>query len=206
MHGVIFKGAVGNKEKRVTQVLPLVTNSKIEAEYADFFTAFFADGGDYMRYVTVTSGSDEILKIEKKMYKVGVIVTVQYEALRKMLEEKGIVKKVEPRFLKKKQMKKIVLIAAFLLLVSGAGFAKAKKPTIMVIPSDVWCNQNGYMSSFDNQGQVEKYPNYEAALQSSSDLTLAINKIGEMMSERGFPLKDLSACLKAVNTTRRSIR
>lgn len=98
IHGVIFKGAAGNKERRVTQVLPLVTNPKIEAEYADFFTTFFADGGDFMRYVTVTSGSDEILKIEKKMYKVGVIVTVQYDALRKMLEEKGIVKKLNSGF------------------------------------------------------------------------------------------------------------
>lgn len=95
-------------------------------------------------------------------------------------------------------MKKIILIASFFLLISVSSFAQAKKPTIMVVPSDVWCNQNGYMSSFDNQGQVEKYPNYETALQSNSDLVLAISKIGEMMAERGFPLKDLSACLKTI--------
>lgn len=95
-------------------------------------------------------------------------------------------------------MKKVLFILSFVLVISGGCFAQAKKPTIMVVPSDVWCNQNGYMSSFDNQGQVEKYPNYETALQSSSDLVLAISKIGEMMAERGFPLKDLSACLKTI--------
>lgn len=95
-------------------------------------------------------------------------------------------------------MKKVLFILSLVLVISGGCFAQAKKPTIMVVPSDVWCNQNGYMSSFDNQGQVEKYPNYETALQSSSDLVLAISKIGEMMAERGFPLKDLSACLKTI--------
>lgn len=95
-------------------------------------------------------------------------------------------------------MKKVLFILSLVLVISGGCFAQAKKPTIMVVPSDVWCNQNGYMSSFDNQGQVEKYPNYETALQSNSDLVLAISKIGEMMAERGFPLKDLSACLKTI--------
>ena len=30
--------------------------------------------------------------------------------------------------------------------------AQAKKPTLMVIPSDMWCNTNGYMTAYDNQG------------------------------------------------------
>lgn len=98
VHGVIFKGAPGNKDKRVSQVLPLVTDASVESKNADFFDAFFADGGDFMRFVTVTSGADEIMKIEKKMYKVGVVVTVQYDALRKMLEEKGVVKKLNSGF------------------------------------------------------------------------------------------------------------
>lgn len=98
VHGVIFKGAPGNKERRVSQILPLVTDASVEAKNAEFFDAFFADGGDFMRYVTVTSAANDILKMEKKMYKVGVIVTVQYDALRKMLEEKGLVKKLNSGF------------------------------------------------------------------------------------------------------------
>lgn len=98
VHGIIFRGAPGNKTTRVTQILPLVTDSSVESKNADFFDAFFADGGDFMRYVTVTSGVNDIQKIEKKMYKVGVVVTVQYDALRKMLEEKGIVRKLNSGF------------------------------------------------------------------------------------------------------------
>lgn len=95
-------------------------------------------------------------------------------------------------------MKKISLIALIALLSVCACFSQAKKPTLMVVPSDVWCNQNGYMDSFDNQGNIEKYPNYERALQSNVDLTLAVSKLGEMMAERGFPLKDLASCIKSV--------
>lgn len=95
-------------------------------------------------------------------------------------------------------MKKLLVIALFAFMAVGTCFAQAKKPTLMVIPSDIWCNQNGYMDSFDNQGHIEQYPNYEKALQSNLDLTLAISKLGEMMTERGFPLKDLSACLKSI--------
>lgn len=42
-------------------------------------------------------------------------------------------------------------------------------------------------------------PDYTAALQNSSDLLLAISKINEMMTERGFPLKNLESCLKTMN-------
>ena len=38
------------------------------------------------------------------------------------------------------------------------------------------------------------------ALQSNPDLLLAISKIGEMMAERGFPLKDLGSSLKNLET------
>lgn len=70
----------------------------------------------------------------------------------------------------------------------------------MVIPSDVWCNKNGYVTQYDNQGTPMIIPDYKRALQSNSDLLLAISKIGEMMTERGFSLKDLSSCLKSLET------
>ena len=96
-------------------------------------------------------------------------------------------------------MKKIIL-TGLLLLGAAAAFSQAKKPTIMVVPSDVWCNQNGYVTRFDNQGTIETLPDYATALQSNSDLLLAISKIGEMMAERGFPLKDLAASLRTLRT------
>ena len=87
-------------------------------------------------------------------------------------------------------MKKILLLfALFLLAVSS--FGQAKKPTIMVVPSDVWCNQNGYMTTFNNMGTTQKVPNYKDALQSDPNLLLVISTINNLMADRGFPLKNL---------------
>lgn len=83
-------------------------------------------------------------------------------------------------------------------LIPLLGFAQAKKPTIMVLPDDVWCSSNGYMQTFENQGEVQNIPNYSAALQNNMDLKLVITKIGELMSERGFDLIDLSSQLSNI--------
>lgn len=94
-------------------------------------------------------------------------------------------------------MKRLVLLMAS-LFVCATLFAQAKKPTIMVVPSDNWCVQNGYTQKFDNMGTEMILPDYRAALQQSSDLLLAISKINEMMTERGFPLKNLESSLKTL--------
>lgn len=98
-------------------------------------------------------------------------------------------------------MKKFIkhIVFAIVLLVPVLSFAQAKKPTIMVIPADVWCSENGYMESFNNQGKFTKVPNYEAAVQENMDLVNAITKIGELMAERGFPLKDLATTIRNIN-------
>ena len=50
-------------------------------------------------------------------------------------------------------MKKIVLLAFFTLVLGVATMmGQAKKPTIMVVPSDVWCNTNGYVQEYDELG------------------------------------------------------
>lgn len=78
-------------------------------------------------------------------------------------------------------------------------FGQAKKPTIMVVPSDVWCVQNNYSTTYDNQGVQQTIPDYTRALQNDPNLLLAIGKINTMMADRGFPLKDLQAVTKSVN-------
>lgn len=94
-------------------------------------------------------------------------------------------------------MKRLVLLMAS-LFVCATLFAQAKKPTIMVVPSDNWCVQNGYVQKFDNMGTEMTLPDYRAALQQNSDLLLAISKINEMMAEREFPLKNLESSLKTL--------
>lgn len=99
VHGVIFKG-IPTKD-RIPGKKPLVQNASAEAEHADFFKNFFADGGAFMRYVTLTNNgaieAGDVMKIGKE-YKVGVNVTVNYSELRKALEDAGVIKKLGAGF------------------------------------------------------------------------------------------------------------
>jgi len=95
---------------------------------------------------------------------------------------------------------KQIIFAFSLVLCTATAFSQAKKPTIMIVPSDVWCNTNGYMMEFDNQGKVVKVPDYKKALQENSDLLLVISKINELMADRGFPLKNLESSLKSLES------
>ena len=74
----------------------------------------------------------------------------------------------------------------------------AKKPTIMVVPSDQYCISRGYSIEFDNQGTKVTLPDYKKALQNDSDLRLVISKMSGLMADRGFPLKDLEQELKSL--------
>ncbi len=94
-----------------------------------------------------------------------------------------------------------ILSLVLLLAVGIAANGQAKKPTIMVMPSEVWCFENGYTETYDTQGKQTKVPNYERAVQENSDLLNVITKIGELMAERGMPLKDLSASIRDINRT-----
>ena len=98
-------------------------------------------------------------------------------------------------------MKVMKLMLVTMMLVASLGvFAQAKKPTLMVMPSDAWCNEHGYMQTYDNQGSIEKVPDYKAAVSTDKQLNAVISKINNLMADRGFPLKDLLQTLKAVNT------
>ena len=87
-----------------------------------------------------------------------------------------------------------------LLLAAASAFSQAKKPTLMVVPSDVWCNKNGYVQTFDNQGISETVPDYKAALSNNMDLVAVTTKIGALMAERGFPLKDIAQTIKNISS------
>lgn len=92
------------------------------------------------------------------------------------------------------------LVSAILSLLAAGAFAQAKKPVIMVVPSDLWCIQNGYYTVFDNQGTEERIPDYTRALQENADLLTVVSKLGEYMASEGFPLRDLEATLKRIRT------
>lgn len=96
--------------------------------------------------------------------------------------------------------KKIALIFLTIVLLPVAMYSQAKKPTLMVVPSDVWCNQNGYTQTYDNQGTSTTLPDYKMAFQNNTDLLLVISKINELFADRGFPLKNLESSLKALES------
>lgn len=91
------------------------------------------------------------------------------------------------------------IATAALALIPVITSAQAKKPTIMVIPADTWCYENGFMNTYNNQGKETKVPDYESAVQENMDLVNVITKIGELMADRGFPLKDLAATVRNIN-------
>ena len=98
IHGVLFKGFSG---KNSCNQKPIISNSAIEQEKAEFFNKFFATGGDYMKYVNISSdgsvGAENRLKIGKE-YKIGVVVSVHKDLLRKDLEAAGIIKSLGSGF------------------------------------------------------------------------------------------------------------
>ena len=93
---------------------------------------------------------------------------------------------------------KLLLSSVFFLALASSSFAQAKKPTLMILPSDNWCEQRYFITEFDNQGTKQKVPNYKQAFQEDTEIGQVISKIGSLMIDRGFPLKDAEQELKAI--------
>ncbi len=87
---------------------------------------------------------------------------------------------------------------AIILMMPFLSIGQAKKPTLMVVPSDLWCKEYGYLTEFNNQGTKVLIPDYKKALQEDANLILVISKINELMADRGFPLKNLESILKSL--------
>jgi hypothetical protein len=98
------------------------------------------------------------------------------------------------------KMKQITISFLLLFTAVGVAFSQAKKPTLMILPSDNWCEQRYFMTEFDNQGTKQKVPNYKQAFQEDTEIGQVISKIGGLMIDRGFPLKDVEQELKAIES------
>lgn len=92
-------------------------------------------------------------------------------------------------------MKRILsAVAACILAVSA--FGQAKKPVIMVVPSDILCERIGCTVKYDNGGLQASYPDYEKAFKSSDELRTMISAVAEFMAQNGFPIQSLEQELK----------
>lgn len=97
---------------------------------------------------------------------------------------------------------KSILTSAIIFLLA-IGFlplsAQVKKPTLMILPSDNWCNQRYFMTTYDNQGVEVSTPNYQQAFVEDQELPLVISKIGQMLTNLGYSLKDAEQETKAIS-------
>ena len=100
VHAVIFKGI--ESDGRGHGIVKLDRTNNAETEHAEFFKGFFADGGKYMQFVTLVNngvtGAGDIIKLDKRTFKVGVVVLVNYKSLRKYLEDQNVIKKLSAGF------------------------------------------------------------------------------------------------------------
>ena len=95
-------------------------------------------------------------------------------------------------------MKKLYAILFIVALVHTGVYGQAKKPTIMVVPANVWCTHNGYTQKYNNQGIITELPDYKKALDNDLNLVNVITKIGELMAEKDFPLKDMASSIRSI--------
>ncbi len=95
-------------------------------------------------------------------------------------------------------MKKQFLLITFLL--ASLIVAAQKKPTIMILPSDHWCEMRYFMTTYDNQGTKVRTPNYQQAFIEDTEIGPVISKIGQILTDMGYSLKDAEQEIKSINT------
>jgi hypothetical protein len=93
-----------------------------------------------------------------------------------------------------------IIFSIVLCVITLTSWGQAKKPVIMIVPSDIFCVSHGYTVNVNANGKDEVLPDYKKAMQGSDELRMVITKMGAIMTERGFPLKDLEQTLKSIDT------
>lgn len=92
-------------------------------------------------------------------------------------------------------MKNIITIILIISLGLSHSYAiTAKKPTVMVVPEESFCINQGYYTT-DARGN--KIPDYKKALQNENILDV-INTFENLMDGYGFPLTNLQQSLNAI--------
>jgi hypothetical protein len=92
-----------------------------------------------------------------------------------------------------------IYILLILLLPYIAVAQKAKKPTLMIVPSDDFCVQRGYFTENKTPGATSKYPDYKSALL-DPELNSVLAKLAGIMADREYPLKDLATIMGKLET------
>ena len=109
VHGIIFKG-YSSEGRSCRASRPLMNREMTDKEYKDFFKDFFLDDGEFNRFVTYATDYNGIADVQKLVrnkkdkkdkfyqYKVGVVVSVASDDLRKFLEKNDIINSLAKGF------------------------------------------------------------------------------------------------------------
>lgn len=97
-------------------------------------------------------------------------------------------------------MKKSIVIAALLLAFQFVGWSQAKKPTIMVVPADAFCERYGYVQQANAMGQTVSSPDYARAMKENADIRTLVAAMADFMAKNDFPIQSLEQELKRLQT------
>lgn len=89
-------------------------------------------------------------------------------------------------------------ILGVLMSLNVMGVSQEKKPTLMILPSDHWCQTRFFMTTWDNQGVKVKTADYQTAFMQDRELNQVISKIGQLLTNEGYSIKDAEQETKAV--------
>lgn len=94
------------------------------------------------------------------------------------------------------------LVTALLLTLATISTAQVKKPTLMLLPSDNWCNNRYYTQKVTQDGNTQVFPDYKRAFREDEELGMVINQIGGLMTEMGYSLIDAEQAVKNLATSK----
>ena len=174
----LFKGITASGNTKATPAI--VTYAKAEENLA-FFEGFLAlptkkaPGGQYHRFINKT-GNPQSVK-NGKGYTVSVDVQVLYDDLAKYMQDKGYAEAIKN---------------------TDAG--KYAKPILMVVPSDVYCNEMGYVQKWkDENGREQTITDYDIfGREDARDLRLVIASLNEIFNSKGIETQSLEFLLKSM--------
>ena len=92
-------------------------------------------------------------------------------------------------------MKRLILLSLLVwpIVVSAQ---TEKKPTLMILPSDNWCTQRYFTTTYEFQGVKTRVPNYQQAFQEDAELPQVISKVGQLLTAKGYSVKDAEQEIK----------
>ncbi len=95
----LFRGLPGMESANPTP--PLCTDPNAAATHEDYFNNFFETGGEYLKYINLTSDGMPAAQDRREVkggYKVAIYVQVMHDNLRNRLQADGIIQKLSAGF------------------------------------------------------------------------------------------------------------